>query len=74
MTETLIEVAKVSGPVGIALVVLYLIVKEFLKAQERQEQRFITIIENHLQHTASVMNELKQSIRELCIWLKKNNK
>ena len=72
--EIFSEILKIGGPGALAIVILYFIVKRFLESQEKQEKRFIEIIENHLKHNTGIMNNLKESIKELCVWLKRNNK
>lgn len=71
--EILIEIAKVSGPVGISIIALIMIVKMFLKAMDDRDKRNSELISNHLNHNTGAMNDLKIVIRELCIWLKRSN-
>ena len=60
--QTLIE----GGTISIALVVLY------LSHQERKDYR--KIITNHINHNTETQTELKDAIRELINWLKKNGR
>lgn len=73
------------GVAGIAVVAIVIIVKEFLKSNrekdevfikfiERQEENFSDLVKNHLSHNNEVMEGLKDIIKELYVWLKKNNK
>ena len=78
--EVLIEVAKISGPVGVAIIVLYFIVKEFLKSMGEQRAEFTTVINNNLNDHSKALREMRDSnvkmiivIEHLIKWLEKNN-
>ncbi|KKK86475.1 hypothetical protein LCGC14_2762860 [marine sediment metagenome] len=67
-----INVAQL-GVAGVAVIVLLLVVKEFLKFARKQEDGFTGIIKNHLRHSTKATNKLDKTIQELIIFLKKNN-
>lgn len=62
------------GTTGIAIVVIWFIVQRFLKSSERRDERFIELIKNDMVHTRKTMEDLKDVIKELYFWLKKNNR
>ena len=72
--DILIDIAKISGPIGISLIVIWLIVKENFKALQIQREEFMDVITNHLKEHSEAMNEMTIVIRELTGWLKKNNR
>lgn len=62
------------GIAGIALIVIYRIIKEFLCYTKIQEKNFTSIVQNHLKHNTQATSKLEIAITELIIYLKKNNK
>ena len=78
--EFLLEIAKIGGPIALALVIIYFIVKKFLEAQkffigfiEKQEINFKNTIDNHLDEQAKANNELASAIKALLDYLKYHN-
>ena len=79
--DIFIEIAKTSGPVGVAIIVLYFIVKEFLKSMKEQRAEFTTVINNHLNDHSKALREMRDSnvkmitvIEQLIKWLERNGK
>lgn len=62
MNDILFEIIKTGGPTAVALVVLYLITKEFLN-----------FMKNHLEHHTKVDEDLAQAVRELLNFLRWQN-
>ena len=82
--EILLEIAKIGGPVGIALIVLYFVVRNFLRNQKdsqsefmnfigKQEESFKDTIDNHLKEQTKANNELASAIKQLFDYLKFQN-
>ena len=64
MTETLLQLAQYGvGGVAIALVLLIAYLAKVVKE----------LLCNHIQHNTDTMQELKETINELCIYLKNLN-
>ena len=68
------------GVAGVAVIVLFLVVKEFLKFARKQEESFTEIIKNHLHDSTKTTNKLGKTVkglegtmRELIIFLKNSN-
>ncbi len=68
------------GVAGIAIIVLGLVIKLFLKSQdkfvsfmERQETNFKETIDNHLEEHSASNRQLSETIRQLLDWLKYHN-
>lgn len=66
-----LEALKIGGPLALALIVILIIVREFLKWTTNRDTEFTKIITNHIQHdldlhekTIEVMNEMKDAQRE----------
>lgn len=53
------------GAVGIAFYLIYLI--------NEKDKRITNLIENHLNHNTEMLDKLRVAVKELCIWIKKNN-
>lgn len=61
------------GVAGIAIVVIWFIVKEFLKFTKHQEDNFSDLIKNDMAHSREVMEGLKDLLKEMYVWMKKNS-
>ena len=80
-----IELLKIAGPLGLAIAIIWFIVKAFLISIKEQRDSFMKIVSNHMEHdieihekTIEAMNQMKESqkdnslvIRELLNFLKK---
>lgn len=81
MNGIILEIAKITGPVGVAIIALIIIVKAFLKYLEKRDADQTTLITNHFKHNTEAMNKLENSIIKMTIvfetmhnWLKRNGK
>ncbi len=79
MNGIILEIAKVTGPVGVSIVALILIVKAFLKYLEKRDKDYVDLITNHIQHNTEAMNKLENSIIKMTVvfetmhnWFRKN--
>ena len=52
-----------SGALGVALYLAYL--------NSQKDKVFSQLVQNHLNHNTLVLSELKEIIKELCIYIKK---
>ena len=79
MQTNLIDFIQLGG-MGVSVIVILLIVKEFLKFSRNQENNFTEVIKNHLSHDAELhikeieaKDKLKEAIMELTLYIKKIN-
>lgn len=72
------------GIAGVAIVILYLVVKDSSKSQERRDSKFIEFIgiqesnfkntiDNHMSKNSDASRQLADTIKELLDWLKYSN-
>ena len=68
------------GVAGIAVIVILLVVKEFLRFTKHQEDNFVSVIKNHLSESSKIATEqlksaqnLNKAVEELLTFLRYSN-
>lgn len=64
------QIMQYGGISGVALVAIIIIVRAFLKTQEKQLDTLTDVFENHLDHNTEALNTLSQTQRELATLIK----
>ena len=60
-----IELLKIGGPLALALVIIWFIVRAFLKEVSDQRDDFMLVITNHLKHDVELHEKVSDSINRL---------
>ena len=72
--EILTEVLKVGGPATAIAVILFLTIKEFLKASREKDREVMLLMSNHISHNTEAMKEVSERTKQDTIATKENTR